>query len=231
MPPMSVSAMILVHAVLGVGAFVAGLLALASTGKLRRHRKVGRVFMVAMGTAVVLAIPAIVARQNLFLTGIGLLVLYHGGVAWRLARLKPPRRMPGRLDRVVHPAAGLGFLAYGAYGVLLLVSGRSMGWVPIVFAGISLVSVMRFHRFSRQGSYERHEWVGMHVGGVAAAFIAAFTAFCVATVPRLMPGIIPNMVLWLGPTAVFTPMFIVLGRRFEEKLAAGADGSRGRASA
>lgn len=205
-----------IHAVFGVVAIGAGIAALWLPKRGGGHPRAGRVFMACMAVALVLSTPVVVVGNNLFLLGITLLVVYHAAVAYRLARLQPPRRMPTTLDRAIHPLFGIIFLVYAGYGVLALRAGNGMGVVVLVFAGISLLSVFSFHRFMRQESFEPGAWVGQHVRGVAAAFIAALTAFTAITGPRLAPAI-PAILLWLGPTAVFTPLFVHLGMKHDRR--------------
>ncbi|XAL99513.1 hypothetical protein OT109_18285 [Phycisphaeraceae bacterium D3-23] len=205
-----------IHAVFGIVAIVMGIVALLLPKRGGAHPKAGRVFMVSMAVALALSTPVVVVGNNLFLLGITLLVVYHAAVAYRLARLQPPRRLPTPLDRAIHPLFGVVFLVYAGYGVLALRSGNSMGVVVLVFAGISLLSVASFHRFMKRDTFEPGAWVGQHVRGVAAAFIAALTAFTAITGPRLAPAI-PAVVLWLGPTALFTPLFVYLGRKYDKR--------------
>jgi hypothetical protein len=167
--------------------------------------------MITMGLAIALANPVIVVRKNLFLTGVGLLVLYHAFMAWRLARLRPPRHLPSRADRVLQGIAAAVFVVFAIYGVLLLASGIVMGIVPIVLALASLGSVRYFARFLAQDRFEPGAWIHEHMRAVATAFIASITAFTTATAPRLLPDV-PEPIWWLGPAALLTPLFMSFGR-------------------
>jgi hypothetical protein len=199
-----------------VAAILAGSAALFLRRRAAKHRWAGRLFLITMGLAIALAIPVIVARKNLFLTGVGLLVIYHAFMAWRLARLRPPLRMPSRGDRLLQIAAGVVFVVFALYGVLLLASGLGMGIVPIVLALISLTSVRHFARFMNRVSFEPGAWVQEHLRAVATAFIASITAFTTATAPRLLPGT-PQTLWWLGPTVLLTPLFIWFGREVKAR--------------
>lgn len=201
------------HGLTGVVAMVAGLLALALPKRAGGHSWAGRSFMVAMALAVSLAAPVIFAGGNTFLMGMGLLVLFHASVAWRLARLKPPQGLPGPLDRALPAAFGLAFAIFVAYGARALWLGHSMGMVAVILGGVSLGSAVQFHRFLNAEAFEPGAWVDHHVRGVAAAYIASITAFAAATGPRLAPEL-PEILFWLGPSAVLTPVFVVLGGRY-----------------
>ncbi|MEM6293104.1 MAG: hypothetical protein AAGA54_17640 [Myxococcota bacterium] len=194
------------HGVFGMGAIVAGIVALSVTKGPGAHPWAGRTFMVMMVGALVLAAPVAISSTNLFLIGVLFLVAYHMAVAWRLARVQPPRRPLTTLDRNIHLGFGLVFVTFGAYGVVSLARGASMGIVAVVLAGISLFSVRGFHRFTQRDDLEEGEWVQHHVRGVAASFIASLTAFLTVIGPRYFPQV-PGVVLWLAPTALFTPVF------------------------
>ncbi|PRQ05829.1 hypothetical protein ENSA5_01490 [Enhygromyxa salina] len=204
-----------IHGVIGLVAILSGVVALSLPKRPSGHPWAGRLFMLSMGLAIAVAAPVVFVGGNLFLMGVGLLVIYHGLVAWRLARLQPPKRRPGPLDRALHPGFAGAFLLFGGYGAWALLEGQGMGVVALVLSTISLGSVWHFRRFMNLDVFEADAWVGEHIRGVAAAFIASLTAFAAATGPRLAPGI-PAVVLWLGPTVLLTPLFIWFGRQQEQ---------------
>ena len=205
------------HGLVGALAIIAGVAALSLPKRPAGHPWAGRVFLLTMGLSIAVAAPVILVGRNLFLMGVGLLVVYHGIVAWRLARLQPPLHAPTALDRVVHPLFGLVFAVFALFGLwAYFVKGFGMGIVAIVLASISLGSVRHFHRFMNLETFEQGEWVTQHIRGVATAFIASLTAFAAAAGPRLAPQV-PGLALWLGPTVLFTPLFIWFGRQVEGK--------------
>jgi hypothetical protein len=201
---------------------LAGLVALCVPKRWPWHPWAGRTFLVSMALAIAISGPVIVAANNVFLVGVGLLVIYHAAVAWRLARLKPPARLPSATDRQIHVVFGGIFIAFAFYGFRLLLVGIPMGAVPVVLSAISLVSVRRFSRFMRRRRFEPDEWLPEHIRGMAAAFIASVTAFAAATGPRLVPGV-PPVVLWLVPTLVLTPVFVRLGGEVRKRLGSKAN--------
>lgn len=205
------------HGLLGVLSIALGIVALSVPKRPPVHPWVGRSFMLCMAVALVLSIPLILVRHNLFLGGVGLLVAYHMTAAWRLARLKPPSRRFGPLDHLLHPLSGLVFLVYAGYGVLLLARGNTMGLIPVVLSAISLAAVFHFWRFMRLEEHEEGQWIGEHIRGVAGAFIASLTAFTAAIGPRLVPEA-PTLLLWFGPTLVFTPLFVHIGGKVQREL-------------
>jgi hypothetical protein len=208
-----------IHGIVGLFAIAIGIVALSVPKRAPLHPWAGRSFMVSMSLAIAIAAPVIVAGNNLFLIGVGLLVGYHILVAWRLARLKPPMRRPALADRWLHPVFALVFLIFAGYGVTKLIAGSMMGLVVVVLSGVGLSAVLHFFRFMNRADFEQDAWIGEHIRGVAAAFIASITAFAAATGPRLAPGI-PEPLLWLGPTLVFTPLFIRLAWLVQRERAA-----------
>lgn len=199
------------HGFVGVLAVVIGIVTLSLPKRAGGHSSAGRAFLVAMALAIAVSAPVVFARHNLFLMGIGLIVVYHAIVAWRLARLQPPLHLPGRIDRMTHPGFGILFLVFTGYGAWIVISGFGMGLVVVVIGGISLGSVWHFHRFMNQECFNEGEWISEHIRGMAATFIASLTAFGAAASPRLAPSI-PPPVLWLAPTLSLTPLFVLFGR-------------------
>lgn len=210
-----------IHGVFGAVAIMAGVAALVLRKARPGHPWAGRTFLVMLAISMVIAAPVIIAGRNLFLTGIVLLVVYHGLTALRLARLRPPMRLPTAGDRWLHRVAALVFLLFAAFGVLVLIASTSMGIVVLVLAGISLASVLHFSRFMNQTQFEPGEWIGEHIRGMAATFIASITAFTTAAMPRLAPAI-PELVLWLAPSAILTPLFIYFGHQVQQARKAAA---------
>lgn len=210
------------HGVLGLVAIGLGLAALLVPKRPPVHPWAGRSFMLSMAVTIAISAPLIAIRGNIFLLGVGLLVLYHMAVAWRLARLKPPARLPGRFEQAIHPVFGVAFVIYAGYGIRLLAAGSSMGLIPVVLSAISLIAVAHFWRFMRSEEFEEGQWIGAHIRGVAAAFIASITAFTAAIGPRFVPNA-PLLLLWLGPTIVLTPVFVWIGFKVQLQLRANAE--------
>jgi hypothetical protein len=211
-----------VHGVFGIVALVSGLFALSVSKRWPRHPWAGRTFLVSMGVAMAIAAPVIVVRNNVFLVGVGLLVIYHAAVAWRLAYMKPPARLPSAFDQRIHVVFGAAFIAFALYGARWLIAGEAMGAVPIVLSAISLVSVRHFSRFMRRTSFAPSEWLPEHIRGMATAFIASVTAFSAAAGPRILPGV-PPVLLWLVPILVLTPVFVRLGGNVRRDIASRAN--------
>lgn len=204
-----------IHDVFGALSILAGIIALVVAKRAPAHPWAGRSFMTLMVVAIAIAAPVIIAGRNVFLFGVGLLVVYHVVVAWRLARLKPPLRLPTDLDRWMHPLFGLAFVMFAGYGIWVTSRGSMMGLVAVCLAAISLAAVRHFFRFMNLDEFEDKAWIGEHIRGVAAAFIASLTAFTAAAGPRLAPGV-PAPLLWLGPTIVFTPLFVLFGNHVQK---------------
>jgi hypothetical protein len=212
------ASLIPIHGVFGVVALVAGLVALSVSKRRPWHPWAGGAFLVAMAVAMAIAAPVIIAADNVFLVGVSALVIYHGAVAWRLARLKPPARLPTPIDRRIHVVFGVAFVAFALFGARMLVHGIALGAVPVVLSAISLHSVRHFSRFMAQTSFEPGAWLPEHIRGMAAAFIASVTAFSAATGPRLVPSV-PPVFLWLVPILVLTAVFMRAGAGVRRRLA------------
>ncbi|MCB9681610.1 MAG: hypothetical protein H6733_09085 [Alphaproteobacteria bacterium] len=196
---------ILVHAVVGVTTLVAGLATLAAPKRAGFHPMLGRATLVGLVAAIGLALPVMVARSNAFLVGIGLIVLGHAWVAWRFAALRPTQALAGR-DRAAVLSLGVAYAAFAARGVAWGLDGLPMGWVCVGLSAIGATLVRSVLRYDGSSG-----WRGLHVQGAAGAFIASVTAFSAATGPSLWPTL-PEWLLWVLPTVVLTPVFLLAGR-------------------
>jgi hypothetical protein len=146
-------------------------------------------------------------RPDPFLLGIGLFTGYLVASGWVWIR---PAPLPTRVARA-RMAAGGGLLAAAFMVVVALAQGR-LPLVLLVFAGImtalSLVDLTR--------TPDASEVAARHGGRMGGAYIAAWTAFLVVNLER-----VPDLIVWLGPTVVGTPLIVLAIRRHRSRSQAG----------
>ncbi|MEL7543000.1 MAG: hypothetical protein AAGJ70_04425 [Pseudomonadota bacterium] len=65
----------------------------------------------------------------------------------------------------------------------------------------------------RAGPTRGKQRISRHVTGMCAALIATTTAVAITVVGRY--DIVPELVLWLGPTVALTPVIVIWTRRIE----------------
>lgn len=197
---------LMVHGALGGVALVSAGVAMATTKGSVNHRRAGKVFGVAMISAVALALPAIVARTNLLLATLGPFSAWLAAAGWRSGRSAP---IDG-VDRAITAWGGLSVVAMLGLSVWAFRSGHGLAPVPLVLG--LLGSRLVWTEWQRiQGPPERNARLRAHVGMMVGATIAATTAFGAVNLPALG---VPPLIVWLGPTALGIPVIVYFSRRY-----------------
>lgn len=197
---MTYGTLVLIHAVVGGVALLAGGAAAVARKGSRPHVLGGRVFGGAMTFTAVSAVALSIWEPNAFLLGIGLFTGYLVASGWAWIR---PAPLSTKILRARIAAAG-GILA-AAYMILTAVRGSQLAVVLLVFAGFMIV--LAGADLARRP--DPADTAGRHGGRMGGAYIAAVTAFLVVNLDRF-----PDLVVWLGPTVVGTPLISRSIRRF-----------------
>lgn len=171
----------------------------------RWHVLAGRVFVAGMAGIFLTAVPLALMGGVLFLLLVAVLSLYLALAGWREAV-----RARGRsawIDRTAPIAMILAGAAMAGWGTLGLVAGNFGGIVLLVFGAIGLlVAIEDLRRIGRSAAGPAR--IAHHMSRMMGATIAVVTAFLVVNV-RFEPG----WIVWLGPTALLTPVIFVWARR------------------
>lgn len=197
------------------------------------HRRVGKVFALAMIVAGVggiamsvtqLASPGLfvdaprhgLARTNgLFLGTIGLLML--GAVQQMLRALdrkKQAAPRPSRLD-IALPVASV------VAGVITAAVGVGVGAPLLVgFGLLTLANAIGNLRFVLRPLSSPKAWWYQHMQGAMVAMISAITAFVVFGGRQWLGGLLPAQLgwtLWVAPAVVLVPLFSVWTARWRRR--------------
>src|SRR5262245_59893705 len=127
------------HAACGGLALLSGAVALATRKGSLPHRRAGRVFAVAMVAALVLAQPAILARQNFLLGLLAPFTLYLVLRGVRVARQRDGAAHG--FDRALALVAAVGGALLIGRGVLDLARGGSVGGLSTVGLGLGALAL------------------------------------------------------------------------------------------
>ncbi len=179
------------------------------------HRRVGWVFVGAMGTAAVTAAAMTLAvladptsspgrrASAWFLLFISVMSANSSWFGLRVLRFKRhggAHRSPADLGAIaVLLGAAVATSAYGfGQGAALL------AWFPLlgVFLGLSQLA------YWRRAPALQQQWWLEHMGGMFTACIGTITAFLVAGMPRFATLDVPPLALWLAPTVTLVPLLI-----------------------
>lgn len=200
----TLAATLWIHISAGVGAIIAGLVAIVTTKGAPRHLRAGRIYAIAMGIVVVTAVPLALVDGNYFLLTVAVFSGYLVVAGYRvLSRKRPTPGVAAPLDWAAHLTMvgfGLGMVGLGGYDLWM---GDGLGVVPLVFGAIGLSLAGREIQAIFSPPDERMAWFYRHIGFMGGAYIATVTA--AATVNLTM---LPSVARWLGPTLVGTPAIL-----------------------
>jgi len=169
------------------------------------HQKIGRIFVTGMmltgGSALFMA----QIKPNPFLFIIGVFTIYLVGTADRYIKLN--KNKPLLIDWVYT----LGMFVFGSifiiWGVISLTKSEGMSAVLLIFGSIGLYSVHQDFKNYKGEAKHRNYRLLTHIGRMVGGFTATVTAVLVVNASYI-PITIPDVVYWLTPTLIFTPLSI-----------------------
>ncbi len=183
--------LIIIHAVFGGIALLAGGMAISVRKGSSTHKKSGKVFFFSMlfSAAISLIVALLPNHENPFLFSIGIFSAYFLISGYRSLRYKNQDFKLG-LDRLISYIlilTGISMIIYpllneGKINIVLLV----FGIVSLIFGGRDLMLYQKPEKL-------RKDWLKLHLGKMTGGYIAAMTAFIV--VNEVLPGILN----WFAP--------------------------------
>lgn len=188
------------HILAGCSALAAAGVAVGSTKGGRLHRRSGNIYTLAMLFSGLTALLLAVVDPNPFLVAVGIFSLYLVFTGWRAATIRDGQ--PRSLDHAggaVMALAGLGMLGWGAQG--LLVGNSAQPTILLAFGSIGLTMALADWRDWSRGPVAGKARMARHLGRMLGGSIATITAAGVVN-----QGFLPDLVVWLGPTALITPV-------------------------
>lgn len=195
---------ITLHAITGFISLIAGTVSVITRKGGAMHKKAGMVFFYGMMIAGVSGVVASLLpdHHNPFLFVVGLFSVYlvlSGYRALRFKKVKMTREL--RYDKIISwTMLSIGVVMV-IYGLLLVFSSASMGWILIVFGGIGVFNAIADIRAMQDLVSLRKKALRFHIGKITGGYIAAFTAFFVTN------QVLPALLSWLLPT-IFGIFFI-----------------------
>lgn len=210
--------LLLIHVILGASGLLCGTVVLFSQKGDKKHKKMGKFFLLTMLGAAFLALGFAALKGNIFLFVVGIFTIYLIGTGARFIKLKlkSDEVKPTWLDWTLSIFMLLSGVVFLIYGVKLLIVSKSFGWVLITFGTIGLSGVWQDIRYYRGLKKEKMYWLATHIGRMTGGYIAAFTAFIVNNM-GLFPQGIPGFVFWLLPTVILTPLIVKWQRQYVKK--------------
>jgi len=195
-----IQGILLLHIVAGGAALASAGLAIVSAKGGRTHRLAGRVYTLSMTFVGLSALVMAMVNPNAFLFAIGVFSLYLVFTGWRSATLRDGRpRLVDHGGGAMMTLAGLAMFGWGVQGVL-----EGAGAEPVIllaFSSIGLCMALMDWRDWARGPIIGKSRIARHLGRMLGASIATITAVGVVNFDHM-----PELVVWLGPTAILTPV-------------------------
>jgi uncharacterized membrane protein len=188
------------HIAAGVAALASAGLAVGSAKGGGIHRVSGKAYTLAMLFVGLSALVMAVVNPNAFLFAIGVFSLYLVFTGWRAATVRDGRpRLVDHAGAAAMTLVGLVMFGWGAQG--LLEGGGAQPVILLVFGSIGLTMSFVDWRDWPRGPITGKSRIARHLGRMLGATIATITAAGVVNLDQL-----PELVVWLGPTAILTPV-------------------------
>jgi hypothetical protein len=200
-----------VHVAAGTVAVLAGVGALVTRKGGRRHRRAGRLFVLAMGLVVGTSLLLAALAPTAFRLFLALVAVFSGYLAfsgYRVLARKRPGDDPEPVDWAAAAVAGVACLALAGWGAVWLADGTTFGAVLVAFGAIGVGFAGADARAFRSTG-DGGAWMVAHLQRMVGAFVATVSAVSAVNVGHLGP------VAWLWPTAAFVPLIAYWSRKYE----------------
>ena len=202
---------LLVHITSGTIALIVAILAIVLKKGTIFHRRLGRAYICAMSLVFISALHLsfIAVPINWFLFGIAIFSYYLAFTGFRAG--KERKNLPSTIDWITTCVMLFSTVFMLVLGVHLLWNQNNLGVVLIIFGAVGgLLSVQDIMQF-RKGKIQGKERILRHLTRILASFIAVVTAVLVVNGAKLA---IPELVNWLAPSVLITPLIIYMGRSY-----------------
>ena len=151
-----------------------------------------------------------VHRNSLFFIFISFFVYHQLISAYRSLKLKQLHngQEVGRIDWIIEIIAGTANLCFMLFAGYWYSKGQgSNALIPLVFGTIGMRNVAQNIRLFIKKTIDPTFWLQRHISGMVGSYIGAITAFLVNQGHNIK--FIPEVVLWLAPTAILTPLIVI----------------------
>lgn len=165
----------------------------------KKHKSIGKLFLVSMLTAGISSLILASIHPNYFLFMVGVFTLYMVGSGHFYLKKRTKWTIT-----ILMLLAGILFIGIG---VFVLINANLFGLVFLTFGSLGLVFVKQdFNNYTKKSTLENY-WLTAHIQRMMGSFIASLTAFLVVNA-SYFPQQIPGFVYWILPTLIFTPLIV-----------------------
>jgi uncharacterized membrane protein len=212
------STWLVVHIAAGFGAFLLAPVALVTAKGGKAHKRWGMVYLWCMGGVAVTAIPMAFYRPILFLALVAVFSFYAAFSGYRVLKLKDlPRGGKAKpidwIAAIITIGDGLALVWLGAFHPEQI---QVIGIVGIVFGFVAIsLGSGQIKDFVRKPK-EKMFWWYTHLGNFIGSYIAAWSAFSVVTLTRVVGN---HWWVWLWPTMIGVPAIVITTAYYRRKFA------------
>jgi uncharacterized membrane protein len=211
------SIMLFIHVVAATGALISGALAIILKRNTPKHKPVGKFYFWCMTIVFVTATFVSVVKHLQFLFLIGIFTYYSTVIAYRALKLNNLHngQKPHLIDWLIEAIAGITFLGMVAFAILVFYQTKNTeAIIPFVFGVFGTYGVYRNIMKFIYGQTETMYWLKKHIGNMCGSYIGAITAFFVNQSQHIP---FPQIILWLGPTAILVPIITIELKKVKSK--------------
>jgi uncharacterized membrane protein len=222
-----ITALLISHVAAGTIALLVGLVPMLAKKGGKLHNRAGLVYVWCMiyvaASAMLLCVLQEFKLFRLFLAGIAVFSFYLSFTGWRAVLQKRAKTGPMLTDKLITygtMVVSVGMIGFGAW--LLYLNGPvPLAVIFTFFGGLTFNFARRdFVQFNKPQA--KMHWFFLHFTRMAGSYIAAFTAFLVNNMYRMVPANSPDWVEimgWIAPsiigTVLITRTVIAYRRKFQ----------------
>jgi uncharacterized membrane protein len=205
-----------VHITAGASAFLMAPIALATAKGGKQHRRWGMVYLWSMGAVAATAVPMAFFFPVRFLALVAVFSFYFAFSGYRVLRLKQLSR-GGSAQAIDWIAGAVTFTTSALLAWLSWFRPASIEVLPVVGVIFGLIgmrgSAGQLLSFVRKPK-EKMFWWYTHLGNMIGSYIAAWSAFSVVTLTRVIGN---HWYVWLWPVMVGVPAIAVTIAYYKRK--------------
>lgn len=216
--PLWVTVFLTIHIAAGAMAFLLAPLVLSVAKGGKQHKRWGKVYLWSMGVVAATAVPMAFSFPVRFLALVAVFSFYFAFSGYRVLRLKELAR-GGSAEPIDWAAGVVTFSTSALLAWLSWFRPHSIEVLPMVgvvfgFIGMSGAAgqLLSFVRKPKEKMF----WWYTHLGNMIGSYIAAWSAFSVVTLTRVIGN---HWYVWLWPTMVGVPAIAVTTAYYRRKFA------------
>jgi uncharacterized membrane protein len=212
---------LLIHVILGSIGLLLGIVILALRKGDKTHKKLGRIFAVAMLSSSFLSFILSIMHPNIFLFCIGILTIHLVASGWRYLLLKnlDNGQKPAIIDWFLFGFMIVFTLIFLYLGINTLLHDNMFGIAPLAFAFLGFKNVMNDYKIYFGKITIKNYWLTTHLERMSGAIIASFTAFLVNAVGKYLGqfDFMENFsfITWILPGIIIIPFIVKWKRKYE----------------